>query len=262
MPPGYWPRSSCRPNAESSTDSCVEPMRRHDRWPSRRVGCRANSSRCARTTDAPILFHLLVTRRKADSTVITKPVRLASTLQFRQLSTTGGAPGVAPACIRRDQQRLGLSIRRATHVLPPTLDRPYRDSSRCRRSIPIDSPSLRCDLQIVACHTDIGLPARGGGGRRSPNVCWTARTPSCGVFAGRQVRPAFLNASDQLLLRRCSTEIARLLLPLRASSRAGRSYQKLLRPDRHRWRPSRVLALPLQAVATKSRATTRRPPCG
>ena len=87
------------------------------------------------------LVPLARTRRKVtDRDHQARPI--GQTLQF-PLPQPEARP-VAPACIRRDQQRLGLSIRRATHVLPPTLDRPYREARGVVMIPTLTQPSLRC----------------------------------------------------------------------------------------------------------------------
>ena len=147
MPPGYWPRSSSD-RTRSPDRLCVEPMRLTIVAKSTSGGA-APIHRDVREQPMLDLVPLARTRRKVtDRDHQARPI--GQTLQF-PLPQPEARP-VAPACIRRDQQRLGLSIRRATHVLPPTLDRPYREA----RGVVIDSrhsPSLRCDADR-RCHTE------------------------------------------------------------------------------------------------------------
>ena len=156
------------------------------------------------------LVPLARTRRKVtDRDHQARPI--GQTLQF-PLPQPEARP-VAPACIRRDQQRLGLSIRRATHVLPPTLDRPYREA----RGVVIDPDTHPAfvAMQIVDAIRN-GLPARGGGGRDHEVV---------DLYPLRRLRRApgaarVLERADQLLLLGVHRN-RRLLLPLRASHAPG-----------------------------------------
>ena len=112
-----------RPNAESGP-TVRRANEAHDRGQVDEWGA-APIHRDVREQPMLDLVPLARTRRKVtDRDHQARPI--GQTLQF-PLPQPEARP-VAPACIRRDQQRLGLSIRRATHVLPPTLDRPYREA--------------------------------------------------------------------------------------------------------------------------------------
>ena len=178
--------------------------------PSRRVGCRANSSRCANRCS---LVPLARTRRKV-TTVITKPVRLARPAV--PTSTTGGAPRCSrlhPPCAWRDTPdpcaatNAGSTVPRARGVV-----------------IDPDTHPAFVAMQIVDARN--GLPARGGGGRDHEVV----DLYPCGVFAGRQVRPAFLNAPTSSFFL-VSTEIVGCCC--RCARRTRRAMSETARPDRH-----------------------------
>ena len=112
-----------RPNAESGP-TVRRANEAHDRGQVDEWGA-APIHRDVREHPMLDLVPLARTRRKVtDRDHQARPI--GQTRQF-PLPQPEARP-VAPACIRRDQQRLGLSIRRATHVLPPTLDRPYREA--------------------------------------------------------------------------------------------------------------------------------------
>ena len=135
-----------RPNAESGP-TVRRANEAHDRGQVDEWGA-APIHRDVREQPMLDLVPLARTRRKVtDRDHQARPI--GQTLQF-PLPQPEARP-VAPACIRRDQQRLGLSIRRATHAATNAGSTVPR-SSRCRdRSR--HSPSLRCDADR-RCHTE------------------------------------------------------------------------------------------------------------
>ena len=83
---------------------------------------------------------------------------------------------------------------------------------------------------------------------------WTCTR--CGVFAGRQVRPAFLNAPTSSFFL-VSTEIVGCCC--RCARRTRRAMYRNCGPDRHAGGPHESWRCP--AGCSPVRATTRRPPC-
>ena len=81
---------------------------------------------------------------------------------------------------------------------------------------------------------------------------WTCTR--CGVFAGRQVRPAFLNAPTSSFFL-VSTEIVGCCC--RCARRTRRAMYRNCASRSTCWRPSRVLALPWTAGCSPVRARTR-----